>query len=217
MAVAGCTINVVTATIAAIAVGVGIDFSTHFTARYLEELQRQPDRLSAVRRAGEGTGEALTLSALTSVLGFAVMAFAPDPIFATFGTLTAVMIGLALVVAIVVLLSTLVMATPRREDQAVAEAESIEVGPWRRRRRLQGCDPSRPPQRPSPRFHPGFRCVPRKGARGTPPQTCARRCTRRMVGQAAIRERGRHGRSPPSPRDDSTALSLAPMGRPGLR
>jgi predicted RND superfamily exporter protein len=40
MAVAGYTINVVTATIAAIAVGVGIDFSTHFTARDLEELQR---------------------------------------------------------------------------------------------------------------------------------------------------------------------------------
>jgi predicted RND superfamily exporter protein len=76
------------------------------------------------------------LSALTSLLEFAVMAFAPDPIFATFGTLTAVMIGLALIAAIVVLLRSLVMATPRREDQAVAEAEFIEVGPWRRRRRL---------------------------------------------------------------------------------
>jgi predicted RND superfamily exporter protein len=113
MSVAGYTVNVVTATIAAIAVGVGIDFSTHFTARYREELQQQPDRLSAVRRAGEGTGGALVLSALTSVLGFTVMAFAPNPIFATFGVLTSVMIGLALIVALVVLPSMLVAATPR--------------------------------------------------------------------------------------------------------
>ncbi len=121
MAVAGYTINVVTATIAAIAVGVGIDFSTHFTARYREELAASGDRLRAVRRAGEGTGGALVLSALTSVLGFAVMALAPNPIFATFGTLTAVMIALALIVSLVVLPSMLVMATPRRAAGAVGE------------------------------------------------------------------------------------------------
>jgi predicted RND superfamily exporter protein len=128
MAIAGYTVNVVTATIAAIAVGVGIDFSTHFTARYREELQRQPDRLSAVRRAGEGTGGALVLSALTSVLGFMVMAFAPNPIFATFGVLTSVMIGLALIVALVVLPSMLVMATPRRvDDSPVAASPADEI------------------------------------------------------------------------------------------
>ena len=128
MAIAGYTVNVVTATIAAIAVGVGIDFSTHFTARYREELQRQPDRLSAVRRAGEGTGGALVLSALTSVLGFMVMAFAPNPTFATFGVLTSVMIGLALIVALVVLPSMLVMATPRRvDDSPVAASPADEI------------------------------------------------------------------------------------------
>jgi len=128
MAIAGYTVNVVTATIAAIAVGVGIDFSTHFTARYREELQLQADRLSAVRRAGEGTGGALVLSALTSVLGFMVMAFAPNPIFATFGVLTSVMIGLALIVALVVLPSMLVSATPRRvQDSPVAASPADEI------------------------------------------------------------------------------------------
>jgi predicted RND superfamily exporter protein len=138
MAVAGYTINVVTATIAAIAVGVGIDFSTHFTARYREELAVCGDRLRAVRRAGEGTGGALVLSALTSVLGFAVMALAPNPIFATFGTLTAVMIALALIVSLVVLPSMLVIATPRHtaagaseeraDDDAVGGSERVLVG-----------------------------------------------------------------------------------------
>ncbi len=117
MYTAGYTINVVTATIAAIAVGVGIDFSTHFTARYREELNGHGHRLSALRRAGEGTGGALVLSAMTSILGFAVMALAPTPIFSTFGALTAVMIGLSLIVSLVVLPSVLMLVTPRRVEQ----------------------------------------------------------------------------------------------------
>lgn len=107
-------VNVVTATIAAIAVGVGIDFSTHFTARYMEELESRPTPLDALRTAGAGTGGALVLSALTSVLGFTVMAFAPTPIFSVFGILTAVMIALALLAATLVLPTVLLLMTPRR-------------------------------------------------------------------------------------------------------
>ena len=130
MYVAGFTINVLTATIAAIAVGVGIDFSTHFTARYREELQQAPTRLDALRRAGEGTGGALVLSALTSVLGFMVMALAPTPIFATFGILTAMMIALALLAALAVLPSVLLLVTkPLVRQQAHDEdRELLPVG-----------------------------------------------------------------------------------------
>ena len=122
MAAFGYTVNVVTATIAAIAVGVGIDFSTHFTARFREELASAPTRLAALRRTGQGTGGALVLSAATSVLGFSVMAMAPAPIFATFGVLTAVMIGLALLASLIVLPSVLMLVTPRRHDSEPAFA-----------------------------------------------------------------------------------------------
>lgn len=130
MAVAGYTVNVVTATIAAIAVGVGIDFSTHFAVRYREELAEDGRRLEAARRAGAGTGGALVLSALTSVLGFTVMAFAPMPIFATFGLLTAVMIVLSLAVAVIVLPSLLVLVSKDAPvgQQAVERKEPVVVG-----------------------------------------------------------------------------------------
>lgn len=110
-------INVVTATIAAIAVGVGIDYSTHFTMRFREEFEHEPSRFPALRRAGEGTGGALAISALSSVIGFAVMAFAPMPIFVTFGTLTAVMIVFSLLVALLVLPSVLLLVTPSRRGE----------------------------------------------------------------------------------------------------
>jgi uncharacterized membrane protein YdfJ with MMPL/SSD domain len=117
MTIAGYKVNVVTATIAAIAVGVGIDFSTHFTARFREELETASDRLSALRRAGAGTGGALVLSAVSSILGFTVMAFAPTPIFATFGVLTAVMIALALIASLAILPTVLLAVTPKHRDR----------------------------------------------------------------------------------------------------
>ncbi len=115
-------INVVTATIAAIAVGVGIDYSTHFTMRFREEFENEPSRFPALRRAGEGTGGALAVSALSSIIGFWVMSMAPMPIFKTFGTLTAVMIVFALLVALLVLPSVLLVVTPSRQG---AERERL--------------------------------------------------------------------------------------------
>ncbi len=114
MAIRGFTINVVTATIAAIAVGVGIDFCTHFTVRYRTELASDDDPVAAVRRSAAGTGGALAVSALTSVLGFGVMALAPAPIFSSFGELMAVMILFSAAAALFVLPSLLVLVTPRR-------------------------------------------------------------------------------------------------------
>lgn len=117
MYLADYKINVVTATIAAIAVGVGIDFSTHFTMRFREEFEGEPSRFPALRRAGEGTGGALAISALSSIIGFSVMALAPMPIFAVFGTLTAVMIVFSLLVSLMVLPSLLLVVTRSRRGE----------------------------------------------------------------------------------------------------
>ncbi len=116
-------VNVVTATIAAIAVGVGIDYATHFTVRFRQEFEGEPSRFPALRRAGEGTGGALAISALTSMTGFLVMAVAPMPIFSTFGVLTAVMIIFALLVSLLVLPSLLLLVTPSRKGE---ERELLE-------------------------------------------------------------------------------------------
>lgn len=126
-------INVVTATIAAIAVGVGIDFSTHFTMRFREEFENEPSRFPALRRAGEGTGGALAISALSSIIGFTVMAFAPMPIFVTFGTLTAVMIVFSLLVSLMVLPSVLLVVTRSRsgaERQHMLDLTGIAPGEY---------------------------------------------------------------------------------------
>jgi predicted RND superfamily exporter protein len=117
MFLVGYKINVITATIAAIAVGVGVDYATHFTMRFIEEFEHEPSRFPALRRAGEGTGGALAISAATSITGFLVMAMAPMPMFVMFGVLTAVMIFFSVLVSLLVLPSLLLLITPSRKGE----------------------------------------------------------------------------------------------------
>jgi len=103
MYVFGFGLNFVTATIGAVSIGVGIDYSIHMTERFKEELRRSKSSAEAARRAARGTGVALAASAASSIGGFAVMGFAPMPLFSSYGILTAIMIALALTASILVL------------------------------------------------------------------------------------------------------------------
>ena len=119
MYVAGFALNFVTAIIAAVSIGVGIDYSIHMTQRFREELARTEGRLQALRQAARGTGVALLGSATSSIVGFVIMGFAPMPVFAAYGVLTAIMIFSAVAAALLVLPSLLMLVTPSREEQLV--------------------------------------------------------------------------------------------------
>ena len=110
MHVAGFSLNFVTATIGAVSIGVGIDYSIHMTERFREELRRSTSPAMAARQAARGTGVALAASGASSIGGFAVMGFAPMPLFASYGILTAIMIALALAASMLVLPAILVLA-----------------------------------------------------------------------------------------------------------
>ena len=112
MYVAGYSLNFVTATIAAVSIGVGIDYSIHMTQRFREELGRGHNPEDALRAAASGTGVALAGSAASSIIGFAVMGFAPMPLFSAYGVITAAMIFMAAVAALFVLPSLLLLAHP---------------------------------------------------------------------------------------------------------
>ena len=99
------SLNFVTAMIGAISIGIGIDYSIHMTERFREEFKRNLTRSLAIQKAARGTGTALLGSAASSIVGFAIMGFAPMPMFASYGQLTALMIFLAFVSSIIVLLS----------------------------------------------------------------------------------------------------------------
>ena len=111
MYIGGFALNFVTATIGALSIGVGIDYSIHMTARFREELSRSPDKLTALRQTSRGTGVALVASAASSIVGFAIIGFAPMPMFSAYGQLTALMIFLALTASLIVLPPLLFLVT----------------------------------------------------------------------------------------------------------
>jgi len=112
MFVMGYHLNMLTATIAAISVGVGIDFSIHFTERFRQEMRTSPDKRTALFATSRSTGMALLGTAVSTALGFAVITFAPMPMFSTFGLLTAVMITLSFLMALFALPSLLLLFAP---------------------------------------------------------------------------------------------------------
>jgi len=111
MHVFGFDLNFVTATIGAVSIGVGFDYSIHMTERYREEMNRSILPVDAARKAARGTGMALIASAGSSIGGFVVMGFAPMPLFSSYGILTATMIALALTASILVLPALLTLVT----------------------------------------------------------------------------------------------------------
>jgi predicted RND superfamily exporter protein len=112
MFVIGYHLNMMTATIAAISIGVGIDFSIHYTARFRQELAKGTDKMSALFNTSRSTGMALFGTAVSTALGFAVIIFAPMPMFSAFGLLTAVMIVLSFLMALFALPGLLMLFTP---------------------------------------------------------------------------------------------------------
>ncbi|MCH7713435.1 MAG: MMPL family transporter [Chloroflexi bacterium] len=122
MYLAGFHLNFVTATIAAVSIGVGIDYSIHVTQRFRQELadRGQTDRNNreeALRATAKGTGVALAGSAASSVIGFAVLSFSPMPLFSAYGIITAAMIAMAAAAALIVLPSLLYLAAGKQGDQ----------------------------------------------------------------------------------------------------
>ena len=115
----GFSLNFVTATIGAVSMGVGIDYSIHLTQRFREELASAPNKMDALRRSARGTGLALLTSALSSMVGFTIMGLSPFPLISTYGYLTAIMIALALLATLAVLPSLLLLVTKEKESETL--------------------------------------------------------------------------------------------------
>ncbi|MFP4143408.1 MAG: efflux RND transporter permease subunit [Thermoplasmata archaeon] len=96
-------LNPVTVTIAAITVGLGIDYSIHLTQRFMEDTDDIPHPECALCVSASHTGSALFGSAATTVAGFAILSFAIIPPLAQFGQVSAVSITFAFLAAVFVL------------------------------------------------------------------------------------------------------------------
>ena len=105
----GIPLNVVTVTISAITVGLGIDYGVHITQRFLEDRDRVGDGICALSVAVSHTGSALFGSMMTTVIGFAILSFAIIPPLAQFGQVTALSVTFAFLASVFVLPTLLLL------------------------------------------------------------------------------------------------------------
>ena len=98
---AGYGLNMVTVSIAAMSLGVGIDYVIHFIERYREEREEGSTPEVSIAAVGGASGLALFGSAVSDIAGFMVINQSKMGLFSTFGLFCAVMIGLSLVASMI--------------------------------------------------------------------------------------------------------------------
>lgn len=109
MAITGIPINPVTATLAALSIGIGVPYTIHFTSRFLEERVQINNCDSALRRTVSQTGSALAGSALTTAIGFGVLITSTLIPFQQLGYVIVYAITYSLIASILVLPSMLAL------------------------------------------------------------------------------------------------------------
>jgi hypothetical protein len=105
----GIPFGPVTATLAALAIGIGVPFTIHIARRFLEDRREHHDADAAMRLTMRHTGGALAGSAFTTMAGFGVLITSSLVPFRQMGQVTVYAIGLALIASVIVLPSMLAL------------------------------------------------------------------------------------------------------------
>ncbi len=111
----GIDFNILTVTLASVAVGLSIDYGIHMTHRFIEEIgDSELTVKEALDEALSHTGAALTGSAATTVAGFGVLVFSGLVPIRQFGTLMSVAIIFSLIGSVLVQPAVLLLWGRRR-------------------------------------------------------------------------------------------------------
>jgi hypothetical protein len=113
MGLGGIELNLVTALLSSIMIGVGIDYSIHFLWRYRDERQRGLDPEQAVATTLTTTGRGIVFNAWSVVIGFAVLVVSAFYPVRFFGLLVAISILASLLGALVVLPAIVMTFRPK--------------------------------------------------------------------------------------------------------
>ncbi len=129
MALRGIPFGPVTATISALAVGIGVPFTIHITHRFLEDRVRMDSTEEAIRSTTRHTGAALTGSAFTTMAGFGSLVTSNLTPFQQFGEVTFWAILFALLGSLILLPSMLVIwdRYHRRRGDELIDVEAVEA------------------------------------------------------------------------------------------
>ena len=108
MGLAGIPLDIMTITIAAIVVGIGVDDCIHYVHRFLHEFPKDRDYLATMHRCHFSIGRAMYYTTITVVIGFSMLTLSNFTPSIYFGLLT-VLAMIAAVVGALLLLPRLIL------------------------------------------------------------------------------------------------------------
>ncbi|MDR0453057.1 MAG: MMPL family transporter [Treponema sp.] len=110
----GIKLNIGTALIASLAVGIGIDYTIHFIEFFKREYQADHRAGNDfLRRTFNGCGKAIIINAVSVGAGFGVLAFSQFRILAEFGGLIALSMAVTALVSLIVIPALLTVIKPK--------------------------------------------------------------------------------------------------------
>lgn len=128
MGLAGIPLDMMTITVAAITVGIGVDDTIHYIHRFKEEFAVDGDYIAAMHRSHASIGRAMFYTSVIIITGFSVMGlsnFIPTIYFGlltSFAMLAAILAALTLLPRLIVLVKPL--GKPRANHPSVQVSES---------------------------------------------------------------------------------------------
>lgn len=118
MGFAGMTLNIATAMISSITIGIGIDYAIHFISRYKTEFQTRRDAGEAIAETAATAGQAILFNAVAVIAGFMVLLFSAFSAFKSFGGLISLSMAISAISALTVIPALFALWSPRFLTQA---------------------------------------------------------------------------------------------------
>jgi len=125
MYIAGLKYTPLTATLGALILGVGSEYSILMMERFYEELSRVGEPMEALKIAVGRIGSALIASGLTTVFGFAALITSPFLMTSNFGTVTVLAVIFALLTTFTVFIVLMLRMEMKREAFQAAKNKLI--------------------------------------------------------------------------------------------
>ncbi len=118
MAILGMRLNFLNFVAFPITFGNGVDYAVNVMRRYADEIERGQSRLVAVKESVEGTGGAVILCSLTTVIGYISLHTSRNQALNSFGAATAIGEVTCLIAAVLALPAALHLLAKRRASRA---------------------------------------------------------------------------------------------------
>ncbi|WP_339671527.1 MMPL family transporter [Dasania marina] len=112
MGLIGIPLDIMTVTIAAITIGIGVDDTIHYVHRFKDEFAKDRNYMATMYRCHASTGQAMYYTSVTIVLGFSILALSNFKPSIYFGLLTASAMFAALMGALLLLPQLIITFKP---------------------------------------------------------------------------------------------------------